>query len=117
MEGWGVVERTLKEMADFAEDKGYASVADFRGKVCARIKGNDQIDRVPCRVAHIAESACVNCGLCARVCIYGAAQKGEGVHFIAPEKCVGCGLCPELCPVEAITLKATEPRPFELGVR
>ena len=117
MEGWGVVERTLKEMADFAEDKGYASVADFRGKVCARIKGNDQIDRVPCRVAHIAESACVNCGLCARVCIYGAAQKGDGVHFIAPEKCVGCGLCPELCPVEAITLKATEPRPFELGVR
>jgi len=33
MEGWGVVERILKEMADFAEDKGYASVADFRGKV------------------------------------------------------------------------------------
>jgi len=100
------------------DQKGYATLAEFRGNACGRIKGNDDIDRVKRMVAQIDEQKCLNCGLCGRVCIYDAPVAGKHAFSIPAEACDGCGLCPQLCPASAITMvPLAEPRTFELGVK
>jgi dihydroorotate dehydrogenase (fumarate) len=118
MEGYGVVGKLLSGLTDFMDQKGYATLADFRGKACNCIKGNDDVDRVKRLVAQIDEKKCINCGLCGRVCIYDAPVAGTKAYSIPAEACDGCGLCPQLCPANAITMVALpEPRTFELGVK
>jgi MinD superfamily P-loop ATPase len=69
-------------------------------------------------VAEIDTGVCVNCGRCAAVCIYDAAQQGVLKHTVDEALCVGCGLCSELCPVTAISMvPLPEPRTFVLGVK
>ncbi len=47
---------------------------------------------------------CIDCGICAKKCVFKAhARTGEKVAY-SPEKCVGCGLCIEVCPSHALTL-------------
>jgi [FeFe] hydrogenase (group B1/B3) len=75
------------------------------------------------RVAHINKDKCVECGLCARECPYGAILKFErpcmqackpkalsvgSDHSIVinPDKCVSCGACVYQCPWGAITDKS-----------
>ena len=118
MEGYGVVGKLLSGLRDFMDQKGYATLAEFRGNACGRIKGNDDIDRVKRMVAQIDEQKCLNCGLCGRVCIYDAPVAGKHAFSIPAEACDGCGLCPQLCPASAITMvPLAEPRTFELGVK
>ena len=118
MEGYGVVGKLLSGLSDFMDQKGYTSLADFRGKACSRIKGNDDIDRVKRLIAQIDDKKCLNCGLCGRVCIYDAPLAGKHAFSILAAACDGCGLCPQLCPASAITLvPLAEPRTFELGVK
>ena len=59
-------------------------------------------------VAKVISNKCVNdksnCGICAKVCPYGApvGVKGEKM-VINPAKCHGCGTCVADCPFDAIT--------------
>jgi dihydroorotate dehydrogenase (fumarate) len=103
--GWEVIPRLLDGLTQFMESKGYVSPADFRGKVCGRILPSEEVDRRRVAVAAIDESACSSCGLCERVCIYGAAQAGDGTYVIAAETCAGCGLCEQVCPRGAIRME------------
>jgi dihydroorotate dehydrogenase (fumarate) len=118
MQGYGVVGKLLAGLTEFMEKKGYARLEDFRGAVCARIKTNDEIDRLKRHVAEIEPDKCVKCGLCAKVCIYDAPQEEKKTYVIPEAACDGCGLCPELCPTKAITMRPlAEPRGFTLGVK
>ena len=103
--GWEAVPRLLERVRRFMEAKGYGSPADFRGKVCGRILASEQVDRRRLAVAVIDESPCTSCGLCERVCIYGAARAGEQSYAIARDLCSGCGLCEQVCPAAAITMQ------------
>ena len=44
------------------------------------------------------------CGICERVCIYGAVAEGAEGFQVDPEKCDGCGLCMQRCRNENITM-------------
>jgi dihydroorotate dehydrogenase (fumarate) len=118
MEGYAAAERILREFTAWMERQNHAQLADFRGAICPKIRSNDEIERAQDCVAEIDADRCVNCGLCARVCIYGAARLADGTHTVAADDCEGCGLCCELCPVRAISMvPLPEPRSFELGVK
>src|SRR4030042_672397 len=98
LQGYEVVGKLLAGLTEFMEQKGYETPADFRGAVCGRIRGNDDIDRVKRTVAEIAAEKCTQCGLCARVCIYQAPIEEKKTYRIPEEACDGCGLCEQLCP-------------------
>lgn len=116
MQGYPVIGKLLQGLSDWMDAKGYATCDDFRGKICDRIKGNDDVDRVKRLVAEIDPGKCVSCGLCARVCIYDAPEAATGHYVIPEDRCDGCGLCVELCPVQAIAMRPLAvPRVFTLG--
>ena len=104
LEGFEVIEKLLRGLSDWMTRKGYRSVSQFRGKVSGKaILGVDEVDRRHVAVAEIDPEKCVACGLCARICLYGAPAKEREAYRIA-ERCDGCGLCQELCPKSAIRM-------------
>lgn len=118
MEGYPAVTRILQELNEWMERQGHSDLETIRGTVCARIKGNEDVERRQTCVATIDTEKCVLCDTCKRVCIYGAAQLSRAQYVVCPQTCVGCGLCVELCPVGAVSLSPLpEPRGYELGVR
>jgi Pyruvate/2-oxoacid:ferredoxin oxidoreductase delta subunit len=104
-EGFKVMKRYLDRLNEYMERKGYQSIEEFSGRVCSRIIPADRVDRRKLAVALIDEERCSECAICARVCLYGAVDRGEGTYRINAA-CAGCGLCRELCPDGAITMTA-----------
>jgi heterodisulfide reductase subunit A len=51
------------------------------------------------------EEKCIGCGLCTRLCPYGAPIVEEGKAKILKVLCKGCGLCAAGCPAMAITIR------------
>ena len=65
--------------------------------------------------------ACINCGMCYRVCPFDAIEEGGAEwednnkkkrkplsvehYFINPSKCKKCLKCVEICPIRNITVK------------
>lgn len=47
--------------------------------------------------------ACIDCGVCAGVCHFGARVAEEPLK-VDREKCYGCGLCVDVCAMKAITM-------------
>ncbi|MBP8954834.1 MAG: 4Fe-4S binding protein [Armatimonadetes bacterium] len=118
MHGYGIVGKILDEFEAWMDRKGHANLNEIRGAICPKVRSNDQIEREQVVVAEIDTGVCVNCGRCAAVCIYDAAQQGVLKHTVDEALCVGCGLCSELCPVTAISMvPLPEPRTFVLGVK
>lgn len=103
MGGYREITRMNEGLSRWMDAKGYRSLADFRGAVCDRIVGMDDVFRVHVLRAQIDPALCTECGVCQRVCIYDAAVPAEGT-YVVNELCDGCGLCVELCPTRAIAM-------------
>ena len=110
--GYGAITHILGGLREYLEGHGHAGVDEIRGLVCDRILSLDAIDRRNRHFALVDEERCTGCGLCGRVCIYGAVGEGAGVARIDAAVCDGCGLCAELCPADAITMEE-RPTPLE----
>lgn len=104
--GREAIPRLVRGLTRFMQAKGYTSLGEFRGRVCARILQSEEVDRRRLAVAVIDQAACTACARCARVCIYEAAQPAGDKYEVAAEACSGCGLCQQLCPAAAIHMTA-----------
>ncbi len=49
-------------------------------------------------------AACIDCGVCAGVCYFGARDAKGEVLKVDREKCYGCGVCLDACAMKAITM-------------
>lgn len=55
--------------------------------------------------AELDNDKCINCGLCAQKCRFGAIEWNSKTVKINAIDCEGCGFCEKICPVNAITMK------------
>jgi heterodisulfide reductase subunit A len=58
-------------------------------------------------IGEVLEEECIGCGLCQKVCPYGAIELQETPEgkkaWIIPPICKGCGACSSRCPAQAIS--------------
>ena len=54
--------------------------------------------------AEIDPEKCINCGLCAEHCRFGAIRRTESGCRVRDWACEGCGVCEYVCPAQAVTL-------------
>ncbi|MEE1440513.1 MAG: 4Fe-4S binding protein [Christensenellales bacterium] len=58
------------------------------------------------RKAVVAQSECVACGCCVKVCPIGAIEVIRGLYArVNGDRCVGCGRCAKECPASVIEIR------------
>jgi heterodisulfide reductase subunit A len=66
-------------------------------------RGSVEIEPI---VASVDEEVCIGCGLCEKMCVYGALSLAEPERVMTVNKalCKGCGACSVICPSGAMSL-------------
>lgn len=126
--GYRLIEDLCDGLSNWMDAKGFATIADVRGKSLHRISEFKNFDLSFRAVARIDPKACIKCNLCYVACNDTAHQcidlqspdgklvsphsydirsngKEEAVSTrpqpqVREEDCVGCRLCYNVCPVE-----------------
>jgi len=92
---------TTQGPKDIVDTVAQASAAAAKASV---LLAHDEAIQSPA-IAMVSEELCQMCGLCSRVCPFGAIQwqKKEVAHVVEA-LCAGCGTCGATCQFEAITM-------------
>src|SRR5579871_4990750 len=126
--GFRIIEDLCDGLSNWMDSKGFASIADVRGRSLHRVSDFKNFDLSFRAVARIDEAKCIRCDLCyvacndtAHQCIdlsdasgsaveprsYNARSNGkqEAVETrpqprVREADCVGCRLCYNVCPVD-----------------
>jgi len=106
--GFRIVEDLCDGLSNWMDSKGFATIADFRGKSLNRISEFKDFDLSFRAVARIDEKLCIRCNLCyvacndtAHQCIDRVVAGDSALQPVVREPdCVGCRLCYNVCPVE-----------------
>ncbi len=126
--GYRIVEDLCDGLSNWMDSKGFATIADVRGKSLARVSDFKDFNLSFRAVARIDTKKCIKCNLCyvacndtAHQCIdlidhsgatvapyaYDVASNGkqEAIETrpqprVREDDCVGCRLCYNVCPVE-----------------
>ncbi len=62
--------------------------------------------KVPAITCRIDSESCTKCGICAKVCPYGAIEWSKGeLARVVEAACAGCGNCGAACPFGSITMR------------
>ena len=105
--GLGAVERWVKALADRLEGLGFSEAHEVVGAALPAWRA--ERDAVPFEELSAAfrwfSERCTQCGLCVRVCPYGARTAPDRVDG---ELCRYCGLCASACPTAALHLRVAE---------
>ncbi len=133
--GFRIVEDMIDGLNNWMDEKGFATIEDFRGASLPRVKDWKNLNLNYKIVAKIDAAKCIGCELCYIACWDGAHQcihvdhsshdeitmtpipKLDGAPKLPPnrvprvdeEECVGCNLCWLVCPVEkCITMERVD---------
>jgi dihydropyrimidine dehydrogenase (NAD+) subunit PreA len=114
--GFRIVQDMCDGLSNYMDDKGFASIEDFRGRAVPSIVDWKYLDLNHVDKAVINQDLCIQCGRCHVVCEDTShqaitAMKNGRRHFeVKDDECVGCNLCVSVCPVPScITLRALQP--------
>ena len=118
--GFRIVEDMIDGMSVFMREKGYRSVADFKGRALQKVVAWNDLNMNYDLKARIDEKACIECGRCYIACedtshqaIRIETKPGGGRRFVVEDKdCIGCNLCQHVCPVSG----CIEMMPVENGL-
>ena len=104
--GFKVVQEMIAGLENYMDEKGYASIEDFRGRAVPNVTDWKYLNLNYVTKAKIDQDKCIKCGRCHIACEDTSHQAitnmVDGVrHFeVIDEECVGCNLCVNVCPVE-----------------
>jgi len=102
LKGPGVFGQIARQIAQWLDEHGYASVEEVRGLAIRRR------EEWTFRTAHVPPlldmETCTGCGLCEASCVYGAIHVVDKKAVLTPERCYGCGLCVTRCRVRALSI-------------
>jgi dihydropyrimidine dehydrogenase (NAD+) subunit PreA len=109
--GFKIVEEMISGLSRWMDEKGYASIEDFRGRAVPNVTDWQYLNLNYIAKAVIDQDACIKCGRCYAACEDTSHQaimkeKDGKRHFeVMDDECVACNLCVEVCPVpECITM-------------
>lgn len=105
--GFRIVDDMIDGLQVFMREKGYRTIADFRGLALKRVVDWNDLNMNFDLKARIDEASCIECGRCHIACedtahqaIRIEAKPGGGRRFVvSDDDCVGCNLCQHVCPV------------------
>jgi ferredoxin len=105
LKGPTVYGKIARELNDFLDSHGYASVEDIKGLTIRKMAER----RASVSPPGVEMHRCNLCGLCEISCPYGAISregeaKKDGILKIDEEKCFTCGLCVSRCKRQALTM-------------
>jgi dihydropyrimidine dehydrogenase (NAD+) subunit PreA len=114
--GFKIVEDMATGLSNWMDEKGYHTLADFRGAAARNYVNWGELDINYEIIANINQDLCIRCGLCHIACedtshqaIARLRTNGTRRYEVKPEDCVGCNLCMHVCPVEGcITMVEVE---------
>ncbi|MCB9164549.1 MAG: NAD-dependent dihydropyrimidine dehydrogenase subunit PreA [Flavobacteriales bacterium] len=105
--GFGIIRDLKSGLERYMDEKGFTTIADFRGKALPNVKHWEDLNLKYKVVASINKDKCIGCQLCYTACDDGAHQAialssdpTDRIPSIIEENCVGCNLCSLVCPVE-----------------
>ncbi|MCP1198697.1 NAD-dependent dihydropyrimidine dehydrogenase subunit PreA [Notoacmeibacter sp. MSK16QG-6] len=104
--GFHIVQEMIAGLSNYMDEKGYASVEDFRGAAVPNVTDWQYLNLNYVTKARIDQDLCIKCGRCHIACEDTSHQAithlVDGVrHFeVIDAECVGCNLCVNVCPVE-----------------
>jgi dihydropyrimidine dehydrogenase (NAD+) subunit PreA len=119
--GFRIVEEMKTGLAAWMDEKGYATIEDFRGRAVPNVTDWQYLNLNYVTKAKIDQDLCIKCGRCYAACEDTSHQaifneKDGKRHFeVNDAECVACNLCVEVCPVDnCITMvrqtEGTDPR-------
>jgi dihydroorotate dehydrogenase subfamily 1 len=103
-EGYGWLAKTIKELIDFLDRKGYKTVEEIVGKAAKRALTYAEMEEFGKEKAEVDEDLCTLCERCIETCFYNALKMENG-RLVVGDECRGCGVCTCVCPEGAIRLK------------
>ncbi len=104
--GFRIVEEMKTGLAHWMDEKGYATIEDFRGRAVPNVTDWQYLNLNYVTKAHIDQDLCIKCGRCYAACEDTSHQaifkeKDGKRHFeVNDAECVACNLCVEVCPVD-----------------
>ena len=101
--GFEIVDDLKTGLANYMQEKGFASLNEMVGKCLSTFDEHENLDRKIKRVSSINPDTCIGCNSCYIACRdggYNAITIGEARPTIDETKCRGCGVCQSVCPVD-----------------
>jgi dihydropyrimidine dehydrogenase (NAD+) subunit PreA len=112
--GFRIVADMIDGLGNWMDEKGYTTLADFRGLAVPRFVHWEDLNLNWSTLAHIDPGLCIGCGLCHIACEDTAHQaiRAAGRRYeVIEAECVGCNLCHHVCPVTGCITMVPQPAP------
>jgi dihydroorotate dehydrogenase subfamily 1 len=103
-EGYEWLAKTVRELNDFLDRKGYKTAEEIIGIAAKRALTYAEMEAFPKERAEVDGDLCTLCEQCIETCFYNALKVEDDKLVV--DRCYGCGICTCVCPVGAISLKS-----------